>query len=433
MEKTIITGLGQRKMSEDDFEDLSEEFEKALEEIKELKSRCDARGIEYQDETDAEFEDIDFTINFPNGRETRRRWFVTYEDLKAFNSIEFEKFTIIGPYSAIYCQDQKKIEAIITAPNYPKFSITRLRRFLLPTEKKVHTLESNVDDSKYKISIAVSSKEIKAITDQPDPLNLSLKIFSEEFTNTEKALKALITLSNSLFFDMEVQNKVFLSLARHSSKRKRDALSREPQAIEHPKNIYDEASMELYWYARSAINMPLLQFLAYYQAIEYHYSTFSNLELTKKLRAIIKNPAFRVGNDSDISKVISAIRAKGAHLGAEREQLKATLKECLDEDDILKFLNLNTERINFFNSKAKGITSKTINFQNRGIDLSVQVAERIYDIRCKIVHTKGDDSDGEIELLLPFSKEAEKLDQDIELVRFVAQKIIIQTSSTLLS
>lgn len=418
-------------MNNVEIEDGNEEFEKALEVIEELKGRCNEAGIEYQDASEPDFEDIDFTINFPNGRETRRRWFLDYTDLEAFNAIEFEKYSIIGPYSAIFYMEENTIEAIITAPHFSKFSVTRLTSFFIPPKKTSLNLESDSDSSKYKISIIKSSKEIKTITDQSDNFGLSLKISSIEITNIEKALKVLVTISNSLFFDMDAQNKVFLSLARYNSKTKRDSLSRDAKLTEYPKNIYDDASMELYWYARSAINMPLLQFLAYYQAIEYYYPTFLNLELTKKLRGIIKNPTFRVGNDSDISKIVSAIRLKGSHFGAEREQLKATLKECLDEQDILDFMNLNSERVSFFSSKAKGITSKTINLQNKGTELYIQIAERIYDIRCKIVHTKGDDSDGDIELLLPFSKEAEKLDEDIELVKFVAQKIIIQTSSAL--
>jgi hypothetical protein len=38
----------------------------------------------------------------------------------------------------------------------------------------------------------------------------------------------------------------------------------------------------------------------------------------------------------------------------------------------------------------------------------------LYALRCKIVHTKGQSSDGEVELFLPFSKEAELLFYDIE-------------------
>jgi hypothetical protein len=38
---------------------------------------------------------------------------------------------------------------------------------------------------------------------------------------------------------------------------------------------------------------------------------------------------------------------------------------------------------------------------------------------------------GDVELLLPFSKEAELLSFDIELIQYVAQKVLIATSSQL--
>lgn len=59
------------------------------------------------------------------------------------------------------------------------------------------------------------------------------------------------------------------------------------------------------------------------------------------------------------------------------------------------------------------------------------MAERIYDIRCKIVHTKAGGSEGGVELLLPFSKEAELLYLDIELIQYVAQQTLISASTAL--
>jgi hypothetical protein len=47
------------------------------------------------------------------------------------------------------------------------------------------------------------------------------------------------------------------------------------------------------------------------------------------------------------------------------------------------------------------------------------------------VHTKGEGSEGEVELLLPFSKEAELLFYDIELMQYVARKILVSASAPL--
>lgn len=61
-------------------------------------------------------------------------------------------------------------------------------------------------------------------------------------------------------------------------------------------------------------------------------------------------------------------------------------------------------------------------------DLRNDVADRIYDIRCKIVHTKAGVDDSSFELLLPFSKDAEQLHHDIELIRFIARSVLVAAS-----
>jgi hypothetical protein len=59
------------------------------------------------------------------------------------------------------------------------------------------------------------------------------------------------------------------------------------------------------------------------------------------------------------------------------------------------------------------------------------VADRVYEIRCKIVHTKTDARDATFELLLPFSAEAEQLSHDIELVQYLANRVLISSSTSL--
>ncbi|MCI5139829.1 MAG: hypothetical protein D3922_15790 [Candidatus Electrothrix sp. AR1] len=55
------------------------------------------------------------------------------------------------------------------------------------------------------------------------------------------------------------------------------------------------------------------------------------------------------------------------------------------------------------------------------------VANRIYDIRCRIVHTKN--LSGTTKSLLPSSQGAKDLYQDIALLEFLAKKVIIAGSS----
>jgi len=58
--------------------------------------------------------------------------------------------------------------------------------------------------------------------------------------------------------------------------------------------------------------------------------------------------------------------------------------------------------------------------------LTNQVANRIYDLRNRVVHAKEDGGPAVgVEVLLPFSAESERLTADVALIRFIAQKVII--------
>jgi hypothetical protein len=258
-------------------------------------------------------------------------------------------------------------------------------------------------------------------------------MFNFGATRYEQALSLLERTSNSLFFQIDLTRNLALSLARDraSFRRRLPGGGRHAQAdLEFPQAEYGEAPISLYWYARSASGMPLLQYLAYYQTIEYHFPIYSQAEAIRKVRNVLKNPAFRKDSDDDVSRILGAVKTGGfLGLGDERSQLRATLLECLDPDELRLFLVVDDERKEFFLSQAKSLTSQRIPLNKVGADLRNDIADRIYDIRCKIVHTKGGGHEAEVELLLPFSKEAELLYFDIELIQYVARQVLIAAST----
>nr|WP_315221138.1 hypothetical protein [uncultured Duganella sp.] len=400
-----------------------------------VRDRLDTAKIKYEDNSiiDDNSQNIELLISFPQGSETRELYLFDDDDLESFADTEFEKLILLKGFSAIANLKSGKIEAIITAPNDAR-TPTRRRSLL----KRIGLIESDnsilsktlysseLDDPT--IKIGPSSKSIKVLTQTPGSIGLSLTInYGAELTHNS-ALDLLERTANSFLFSIDLEYAVHLSILRRPISRKRTSPPANPGELEYPKYEYDRSPMALYWYARGAEGMPLLQYLAFYQVIEYYYPAYFNSELGRRIRTIIKNPTFRVDRDLDVAKIVATLGGKGQSVSGEREQLRATVKECLSSTDVEEFLASNPDRPAFFTSKPKGTSSFLINPQNRQMDLPIQVAERIYDIRCKIVHTKGDHNDGEIELLLPNSSEAEKLGHDIDLVRFVAQKVLISSS-----
>lgn len=177
--------------------------------------------------------------------------------------------------------------------------------------------------------------------------------------------------------------------------------------------------------------MPLLQFLAYYQSIEYYFPIYSQADAQRRIRIILKDPSFRPDRDADVARILATVRSGARGFGDERSQLRATIQECVSADTLRSFLTSDPKRNEFFTSKAKGLTGVKIPINNPTADLRNEVADRLYAIRCKIVHTKIDNEHDDVKLLLPFSREAELLYFDIDLIQYVAQQVLIATSSPL--
>src|SRR5690349_6512804 len=103
--------------------------------------------------------------------------------------------------------------------------------------------------------------------------------------------------------------------------------------LQYPKTEFDDEPLSLYWYARSAFGIPLLQFLAFYQVVEFYFPIYSQAEARRRARAILKEPTFRPDRDADVGRLLSSLHlSRAGTYGDERSQLRATLNECVQPD-----------------------------------------------------------------------------------------------------
>lgn len=414
-------------MKEESYEDLQEK----------LQERCKEAGIEFEicDLLDG----TTFTAVFlPNGRETRRVPFSSSSRTMEILEQDFEKYVFLGDYAAVASYEDHTIEALIRPVNsMPRSFLYRKLFGELEEGDDIEpiVISKEVGNKTVTIEINKSSETLQALMRGPYKRDgmLSVKITGLKISQHNHALEYLQKISDSLFFQVDLQNNLGLSLVRDKrpSRRGNSAKTDFNLDIQFPEVEFDQGPISLYWYARNSIGMPLLQFLAYYQVIEYYYPTYSKKEAKRRIQTILKDPTFRKDRDADIGRVLTAISGTGKGFGDERSQLRATISECIAAEDLREFYTEFDERKEFFSAKQKRLTDHKIPIPSKDADLRNPTADLIYDIRCKIVHTKGDDRDGEVELLLPFTKEAELLYQDLELMQFVARKVLIAACTEL--
>ena len=400
-----------------------------------IVSRCQAAGLEYEKQpSPAEGEGL--LIAMKCGREVR--WVsIRQSELASVASLPFEAWRFLAGYDAICSYDEGVIEAGLRHAAFSaSFSVERFFGIRVYSFEKSPSCIIKLDpphSGMPRIEISESSTLFKALLGL-SVARTTLKLSGIDISTHDAATALLKRVGDSLLFQIDRLAGMPILLQRHQlglaglARRARGSLNIQTD-LQYPANEYDDAPISLYWYGRSALGMPLLQFLAFYQVIEFYFPTYSQAEAQRKVRTLLKDPSFRANRDADIGKLLSLLKV--SHTGAygdERAQIRATLMECIHPQALRDFLEEDDARKEFYLGKPRAIPYHKIPVANPTADLRTDVAERIYDIRCKIVHTKSDAGDTEVDLLLPFSKEADQLGFDIELVQYIAQGVLIAAS-----
>lgn len=412
----------------------------AADRIESLKSRCEACDFDFEASEWTDEETL-YRVSMPAGRQKRIVALFSDDQVRDFLAIDFENYVFLGDYAAVCCYNTHIIEAAIRPIRLPSsFVIRRLLGEPINSETQdratgmLLNVSSGTNDNIASIRLAYASSTLKALSRGPGRLQtLSIRIEGVPFHHHDEALSILERLANSFFFQIDMIHNIALTLRRDPTRERQPGASAQEQLdteLTFPLTEYDTAPITLYWYARSATGMPLLQFLGYYQSIEFYFPTYYRAEATRRVRNVLKNPSFRADRDADIGRVLSSLSVSPSGRPDERTMLRATIRECVDPADLRNFIEASDDRQKFLASRAEGLTNEKVPVANADADLRDSVADRIYDIRCKIVHTKIGASEGDnVELLLPFSKQERNLAYDLGLIRYIAQRVLIAGSA----
>lgn len=252
--------------------------------------------------------------------------------------------------------------------------------------------------------------------------NITLRVEDVEVPDETRAVEMLEAFGNAALFEIDRALGVGLRPSRHVDRaREVDSSGPVPRRLA---SEYDREPMLLYWYARSATDLPLLAFLAYYQVLEFYFPVHSRAKALSALRAALAGLNFDIMRNADLVRILETIKSnrKGS-FGSEREQLKATLEQCVSAEVLRDFLEQDAGRLHFFGSEACTVVSPTtIPIGGASRDWRGEVARRVYEIRNRIVHAKGGYDD--LDPLLPFDLETKLLSHDIALVRFLAREVL---------
>jgi hypothetical protein len=357
--------------------------------------------------------------------------------------INFLDYRYVEGYEAIWSQEHDVIECEVELPQrgFPFERMFRSNENASETGKlyidthlpNVKVELSEVTDEFHLLDLYKDTGRSRPIMradrfDRRKSWSTSLKVTGMNVTNHDKAKEVIETIFSSICFQFDCKTNLPLMLAveRNYSRIKTDKSSTENLELTAINQKYDSEALSLYWYAQSALGMPLLQYLALYQVIEFYYPIYSELAAQKKVANTLKDPCFNSHNEKDIARIFNIVKSASS-AKSELSQLESTFKECVDAGLLRDWLKSESKREEYFRSKnAVKLSEYKVHSNSDDDDLLRQVWQRFYNIRCRIVHTKG--AEGELEVLHPQSKEVKFLEYDIELANFLAHRVLISSS-----
>lgn len=260
---------------------------------------------------------------------------------------------------------------------------------------------------------------------------LTLRIEGVDLPDQGRAEEVLERMGNAALFELDRAMGVGLRMRMHAGR------TRAPAEVtgDLPARLaleYDREPMSLYWYARTAEEgMPLLAFLAYYQVLEFYFPQYSRRGAIQTLRESLRGLSLDALRDSDLVKVLDAVRVgRRGSFGNEVEQLKATVKQCVNQETLRSFFDGHAQRREFYGSdECTHLSPTRVPISGSSSDWRGDVARRVYEIRNRVVHAKSQHDD--LEPLLPFDPEVDLLWHDVELVAFLAREVLFSAARPL--
>jgi hypothetical protein len=409
----------------------------------------------------------------PNGRD-QRRIFVSEPRAEILAGFQFENYYFVGDFLAISDPTRDYFEVSVRSRvgvrellDLPGIVLTNTDTASANQRSDIEDVEVAIEESmedsaqqridpgnEWKLPVGDQKQgwhaELSPLSDEfsaliYDPMasstlgswrgrrSITLKLWGIKAGGHDAAVHMLEKYAGSVLFEFDLRYGLLLELVRSSAGRFRGGISRNverPQPPALPRSEYSKEALSLYNYGRAATGLPLLQFLAYYQVLEYFFPQYSRQSALKRIKQELVDPRFDVSSEADLAKILTISAAIGAPYAKEVDQLRATVDGITSESSLCEFM-LETASLTEAMADKKLIKDvSTINFENRGQSVVDQCSARIYSLRCRIVHTKSD-GQGSAGLLLPGSKEAHSLKFDVHLLQYLAQKAIIAGATKL--
>lgn len=194
--------------------------------------------------------------------------------------------------------------------------------------------------------------------------------------------------------------------------------------IDVPYRRYIDDVVQYYIDGNSA-RVPKIKFLSFYNVLEYFFDKVYIDDKCKKIQKIITSPKFNHSNLNHYKKILEVFDIKKAkNLEKtninEFDSLKLLISKYIDLNEFRSFLN---EYRYYIENDAHKIENTKFSLLDSDECIVSKISKRVYQVRNALVHSKDTEN-----IRYAPRKDDIYIYNEIELIKYLAQEIIIATS-----
>ena len=246
------------------------------------------------------------------------------------------------------------------------------------------------------------------------------------FPQRSKPTVSIERLADSLFFDVEVNQGISIVLGRLASG------TRPRRWRPHPKKeaSFPGVNIPMHRFCSTGSGdralPPVIRYWALYQVLEYFFPRYSSEEALRRLSRHLLSPSFDPHREEDVLTAISMVGS--ATGGPERDMLTTTLDAITSAPELRRVI---AERgiADVLKKEGKDLSVELVDPQSD--DLVRKLAHRVYDVRCRIVHSKSSTLSQLGPGLLAGTAHDDLIQPELPLLEYLAQQAIVASAEPL--
>lgn len=355
----------------------------------------------------------------------------------AVKLIPLEDFFLFKDF--LGCLYDKKIEVILSEVGFRSYSIDK-RLEKSPIEIKISYKKLEL---KIKIQLTKDDNSLKFLANHirgafrgrfRRAVILSIENLSNiSLDNLESETKLIL---NSVLFDIEYNFNLSFEVVNINSIQRK--FRRKPKArYEIPTEEIDLTFKKYipelidYFHTAEKVDYTPFKFICYFHIIEYFQDKSAFFIVREKLKNIMLKPDFSMNVNSYVTQALNLVKQESEKHQTDKIKIQRVLKQFLDLEEIKQFL-IDEELFDFFEKESiidcsKPLTLPAIDFTSETKFIET-LTNRIYSIRCSIVHSNPDFDDKKAVPFIGTIDNMEKLRYEVELIMEVAKIIILKTT-----